>query len=382
MKALNRNRYFSGFSDARRARRYSVWLLRSRWRAAWAGPRRSRCAPQSNLDTIAYGQRLCAARRCAVAYARRRRRCRYDAAYHLDAGDKLRVVVYGQEGLTNTYAIDAGGSITMPLIGSVPARGRTPAGLAAEISAKLRGGYHPRALGRGGDRGLPAVLHPRRGRGSRPISLCAEHDGRERGGDRRRLLAARPARPGHAHPYRCIRHRRASWCRPAPPSAPAIPYSSANAGSDHARARQTSRFVSCTRRARRSAASSATSSTSPTARPSAATMSASSPTASPAANAPSGAGGNRAAPEARRSPHRHSPRAAPDRCPGMGAVHAPDPPAEAGRAAWPRRQGRRLHPPEAAAPTGTIRVYTPHGGSLHYPLNTLKGAIYAASNAR
>jgi polysaccharide export outer membrane protein len=53
----------------------------------------------------------------------------------------LRVVVYGQEGLTNTYAIDAGGSITMPLIGSVPARGRTPAALAAEISGKLRHGY-------------------------------------------------------------------------------------------------------------------------------------------------------------------------------------------------------------------------------------------------
>jgi polysaccharide export outer membrane protein len=66
---------------------------------------------------------------------------RYDAAYHLDAGDRLRVVVYGQEGLTNTYAIDAGGSITMPLIGSVPARGRTTAGLAAEISAKLRAGF-------------------------------------------------------------------------------------------------------------------------------------------------------------------------------------------------------------------------------------------------
>ena len=66
---------------------------------------------------------------------------RYDASYHLDAGDKLRVVVYGQEGLTNTYAIDAGGSITLPLIGSVPARGRTPAGLAAEIAAKLRAGF-------------------------------------------------------------------------------------------------------------------------------------------------------------------------------------------------------------------------------------------------
>jgi polysaccharide export outer membrane protein len=65
----------------------------------------------------------------------------HDAAYRLDAGDKLRVVVYGQEGLTNTYAIDAAGSITMPLIGSVPARGRTPATLASEISAKLRNGY-------------------------------------------------------------------------------------------------------------------------------------------------------------------------------------------------------------------------------------------------
>lgn len=66
---------------------------------------------------------------------------RYDAGYRLDAGDKLRVVVYGQEGLTNTYTIDAAGSITMPLIGQVPARGRSPASLAAEITARLRNGY-------------------------------------------------------------------------------------------------------------------------------------------------------------------------------------------------------------------------------------------------
>ncbi|MGA7809324.1 polysaccharide biosynthesis/export family protein, partial [Bradyrhizobium sp.] len=65
----------------------------------------------------------------------------YDASYRLDAGDKLRVVVFGQDGLTNTYIIDAAGSITMPLIGQVPARGRSPASLAAEITAKLRNGY-------------------------------------------------------------------------------------------------------------------------------------------------------------------------------------------------------------------------------------------------
>ena len=65
----------------------------------------------------------------------------YDAAYRLDAGDKLRIVVYGQEGLTNSYAVDAGGNITMPLIGAVVARGSTPAELARAIAARLRGGY-------------------------------------------------------------------------------------------------------------------------------------------------------------------------------------------------------------------------------------------------
>ena len=66
---------------------------------------------------------------------------RYDAGYRLDAGDKLRVVVYGQDGLTNTYTLDAAGMITIPLIGGVPARGRSPAALASEITAKLRNGY-------------------------------------------------------------------------------------------------------------------------------------------------------------------------------------------------------------------------------------------------
>jgi polysaccharide export outer membrane protein len=94
--------------------------------------------PQSNLDSMAYGQSYYPAQ---ATYATAPIPAAYDGAYRLDAGDKLRIVVYGQEGLTNTYAIDAGGSITMPLIGSVPARGRTPAGLASEITGKLRNGY-------------------------------------------------------------------------------------------------------------------------------------------------------------------------------------------------------------------------------------------------
>lgn len=126
-------------------------------------------APQDDLDSLAYGQPngappLAAAAadssggaigavRAAFAAAPRAvpaaasasyvepNAVQRDAPYHLDTGDKLRVVVYGQEGLTNTYAVSAGGSITMPLIGWVPARGRTTAGLAAEIAAKLRAGF-------------------------------------------------------------------------------------------------------------------------------------------------------------------------------------------------------------------------------------------------
>ena len=84
---------------------------------------------------------------------------RYDQAYHLDTGDRLRVVVYGQEGLTNTYAIDASGSITMPLIGSVRARGRTTAGLAAGVPPKPPPGLtmRPSVRVRGGTDREPSV---------------------------------------------------------------------------------------------------------------------------------------------------------------------------------------------------------------------------------
>jgi polysaccharide export outer membrane protein len=61
--------------------------------------------------------------------------------YTLDSGDRLRVVVFGQDGLTNSYVVDASGHIAMPLIGSVMARGVTTDQLAATISEKLRNGY-------------------------------------------------------------------------------------------------------------------------------------------------------------------------------------------------------------------------------------------------
>jgi polysaccharide biosynthesis/export protein len=64
-----------------------------------------------------------------------------EPAYMLDAGDKLRVVVFGQEGLSNSYSVDAAGMITMPLIGAVQAHGRSTTGLSRAIADKLRNGY-------------------------------------------------------------------------------------------------------------------------------------------------------------------------------------------------------------------------------------------------
>jgi polysaccharide export outer membrane protein len=61
--------------------------------------------------------------------------------YTLDAGDRLRIVVFGQDGLTNSYAVDASGNIDMPLIGAVAARGLTTDQLAARVADKLRDGY-------------------------------------------------------------------------------------------------------------------------------------------------------------------------------------------------------------------------------------------------
>jgi polysaccharide export outer membrane protein len=64
-----------------------------------------------------------------------------DGTYTLDSGDKLRVVVFGQEGLSASYSVDTSGRITMPLIGSVQARGLTTAGLQQSIVTHLRQGF-------------------------------------------------------------------------------------------------------------------------------------------------------------------------------------------------------------------------------------------------
>ena len=61
----------------------------------------------------------------------------YQPAYTLDSGDKLRIVVFGQDGISNAYIVDAGGNVNLPLIGSVPARGYSTQQLTQAITERL-----------------------------------------------------------------------------------------------------------------------------------------------------------------------------------------------------------------------------------------------------
>lgn len=61
--------------------------------------------------------------------------------YVLDSGDVLRITVFEQADLTNTYSVDKAGYIAFPLVGSVQARGRTAKQIEGEIAARLRNGF-------------------------------------------------------------------------------------------------------------------------------------------------------------------------------------------------------------------------------------------------
>ena len=57
--------------------------------------------------------------------------------YTLDSGDRLRILVFGQDTLSNNYTVDAQGQVNMPLIGAVPARGTTTSQLSAAVASRL-----------------------------------------------------------------------------------------------------------------------------------------------------------------------------------------------------------------------------------------------------
>lgn len=64
-----------------------------------------------------------------------------DEQYTLSAGDKIRVIVFGEETLTADYVITSAGNLSFPLVGNLPAQGYTVEALQEALQARLADGY-------------------------------------------------------------------------------------------------------------------------------------------------------------------------------------------------------------------------------------------------
>lgn len=62
-------------------------------------------------------------------------------SYRLNPGDKMRIIVYGQNHLTGDYSLDNAGMLSFPLAGQIKAAGMTPGELERVIKSKLDPDY-------------------------------------------------------------------------------------------------------------------------------------------------------------------------------------------------------------------------------------------------
>lgn len=63
------------------------------------------------------------------------------APYTLASGDRVRVIVFGQDALSNSYSVNGSGMISMPLVGNVSLVGLTTSEAESAVSSRLRAGF-------------------------------------------------------------------------------------------------------------------------------------------------------------------------------------------------------------------------------------------------
>ncbi len=61
--------------------------------------------------------------------------------YRLATDDRVRLIVFGQDDLSNLYTVDGAGKITVPLIGPVEVEGLTTQQAAQRVTARLAEGF-------------------------------------------------------------------------------------------------------------------------------------------------------------------------------------------------------------------------------------------------
>ncbi|MCH9808333.1 MAG: polysaccharide export protein [Alphaproteobacteria bacterium] len=62
-------------------------------------------------------------------------------AYRLDIGDKVKLSVFDEENISGEYEVNGRGNMAVPLIGEIPAKGRSLKELKRTLSARLANGY-------------------------------------------------------------------------------------------------------------------------------------------------------------------------------------------------------------------------------------------------
>jgi len=62
-------------------------------------------------------------------------------SYRLGSGDKLRVIVFGEQDLSGEFELDANGDFSLPLVGQINAGGKTARDVEQAIGARLSQGY-------------------------------------------------------------------------------------------------------------------------------------------------------------------------------------------------------------------------------------------------
>ena len=68
-------------------------------------------------------------------------RAQYDAPYTLASGDRVRIIVFGQDSISNSYAVSGLGRVSLPLAGEVLVGGLTTTQAERAIESRLRAGY-------------------------------------------------------------------------------------------------------------------------------------------------------------------------------------------------------------------------------------------------
>lgn len=75
------------------------------------------------------------------SFATRAQEPRHDRTFRLGIGDKLKITVFGEDNLSSQVEVNAAGSIAMPLVGEVPAKGKSIGELKDTLARKLAEGY-------------------------------------------------------------------------------------------------------------------------------------------------------------------------------------------------------------------------------------------------